>query len=337
MQRIASKGLLNGVYSVMRINIYRHILLITALVVLMPLFTAGEYVIGPEDVLEIKFWQDGSLDADVKVRQDGKISLDIIGELQAAGLTTSELESKIVKQMSRYNKAISQSVVRVTSYGYQKVYITGQILHPGKYTFEEIPDLWTIINEAGGITETGDLTRVMIIRGGDLAGEVSVINVAEMVASGRMNSLPKIRAGDTIEISRSPAGLPARTLSDQPQAKNIFYVMGAVNTPGALTLESNTDVLDALALAGGPAENADIKEVTVVSKDGANTQMVKINLEKYITTGITGRYMVRPEDNIIVASKGGGFLGINSATDVVAILGAISTSILLYDALTTSD
>jgi len=310
----------------MRINIYRHILLITALVVLMPLFTAGEYVIGPEDVLEIKFWQDGSLDADVKVRQDGKISLDIIGELQAAGLTTSELESKIVKQMSRYNKAISQSVVRVTSYGYQKVYITGQILHPGKYTFEEIPDLWTI-----------DLTRVMIIRGGDLAGEVSVINVAEMVASGRMNSLPKIRAGDTIEISRSPAGLPARTLSDQPQAKNIFYVMGAVNTPGALTLESNTDVLDALALAGGPAENADIKEVTVVSKDGANTQMVKINLEKYITTGITGRYMVRPEDNIIVASKGGGFLGINSATDVVAILGAISTSILLYDALTTSD
>ena len=257
--------------------------------------------------------------------------------MQAAGLTTSELESKIVKQMSRYNKAISQSVVRVTSYGYQKVYITGQILHPGKYTFEEIPDLWTIINEAGGITETGDLTRVMIIRGGDLAGEVSVINVAEMVASGRMNSLPKIRAGDTIEISRSPAGLPARTLSDQPQAKNIFYVMGAVNTPGALTLESNTDVLDALALAGGPAENADIKEVTVVSKDGANTQMVKINLEKYITTGITGRYMVRPEDNIIVASKGGGFLGINSATDVVAILGAISTSILLYDALTTSD
>lgn len=206
----------------MRINIYRHILLITALVVLMPLFTAGEYVIGPEDVLEIKFWQDGSLDADVKVRQDGKISLDIIGELQAAGLTTSELESKIVKQMSRYNKAISQSVVRVTSYGYQKVYITGQILHPGKYTFEEIPDLWTIINEAGGITETGDLTRVMIIRGGDLAGEVSVINVAEMVASGRMNSLPKIRAGDTIEISRSPAGLPARTLSDQPQAKIYF-------------------------------------------------------------------------------------------------------------------
>lgn len=303
---------------------------------LLPLIAAGEYIIGPEDVLEIKFWQDNTLDANVKVRQDGKISLDIIGELQASGLTTNDLEREIVRQMSRYNKAISQAVVRVTDYGFQKIWITGQILNPGKYTFEEIPDLWTVINEAGGITETGDLTRVLIIRSGVQAGQVEVINVADMVVTGNVNNLPRLRAGDTIEISRAPAGLPARTLSDRPVVKNIFYVIGSVNEPGAVTLESNIDILDALALAGGPTENANLKTVTVVSKDGLNTQMVKINLEQYINAGVTGRYMVRPEDNIIVGRSGGGFLGLNSVAEFAALIGSISTAVLLYDALKTS-
>ena len=72
------------------------------------------YVIGPEDVLEIRFWQDNNLDATVRVTQDGKIALDIIGEIKAGGLTTSALEREIIRQMSRYNSAISQAVVRVT-------------------------------------------------------------------------------------------------------------------------------------------------------------------------------------------------------------------------------
>ena len=133
---------------------------------------AEGYIIGPGDVLEVKFWQDSTHDATVTVQQDGKISLDIIGEVDAAGLTTTELEKQIIRQMSRYNKAISQVVVRVSSYGNLKVFISGQVQSPGKYTFEVIPDLWTIINEAGGITETGDLTHVTIIRGGERSGQV---------------------------------------------------------------------------------------------------------------------------------------------------------------------
>jgi len=321
----------------MRINLFGRMIWFIFAALILPLTAAGEYAIGPEDLLEIRFWQDNNLDADVRVRQDGIISLDIIGEVQAAGLTTAELEREIVKQMSRYNKAVSQAVVRVVEYGARKVYITGHILNPGKYTFEEIPDLWTIINEAGGITESGDLTRVMIIRGGEQAGDVMVVNVAETVASGNVLTLPEIRPGDTIEISRAPAGLPARTLSDQPQAKSIFYVTGAVNEPGVHTLESNTDILDAIALAGGMAENANLKKVMIVSKDGSNTQSLKLNLEKYIQSGVKGRYIVRSEDNIVVDRKSGGFLGISSFTDVVAILGAASTAVFLYEALSGGD
>jgi len=298
---------------------------------------AQSYVIGPDDVLQVQFWQDSDLDATVKVNQDGKISLDIIGEVEAAGLTTTELERKIVERMSRYNKAISQAVVRVSVYGSQKVYITGQVINPGKYTFEKIPGLWDLINEAGGISEFGDLTRVMIVRGGEKSGQVDIVNVAALVADGRVDELPAIKAGDTIEIPRTPAGLPARTLSDQTEARNIFYVTGAVESPGPMTLESNTDILDAIAQVGGPTTEANLNEVTVVSKDGQYTQVTTLNLKKYQEVAISGRYMIRPEDNIIVPRKSGGFLGMGSIGDVVTLLGAVSTAVLIYDRLKPAD
>lgn len=305
--------------------------------ILAPVTGSATYVIGPEDVLDIRFWQDNSLDAVVKVRQDGMISLDIIGEIEAAGLSASELEKQIVRQLSRYNKAISQAVVRVIEYGYQKVYIAGQVVSPGKYTFEEIPDLWTLINEAGGIAEFGDLTRVLIIRGGDRAGELEIVDVATMVSEGRLAELPEIGAGDTIEVPRTRAGLPSRSLSEQPETRNIFYVNGAVLTPGALTLESSIDVLDAISLAGGPAENADLENVKVISKDGPQTQVVKINLKKYTEKGIPRRYIVQPEDAIIIPAKSRGFMGVSSLTEWAAVLGAVSTLVILYDALTRDD
>jgi len=287
------------------------------------------YKVGPEDVLQITFWQDNTLNADVKVRQDGKISLDIIGEVDAAGLTTSELEKKIVRQMSRFNSTISHAVVRVITYGHQKIYITGQILNPGKYSFEKIPNLWVIINEAGGIDEEGDLSRVMIIRGGDEAGKVEIVNVAEAVSSGRINELPEIHADDTIEIPRTPAGLPARALDSQMATRNIYYITGEVNEPGALTLENNIDLLDAIALAGGPTADANLKKVKVVSKDGIRTQMLQVDLKKYSEAGMAGRYLIKPEDNIILPRQSEPFFDFSSLSDWVTVIGAVSSIIII--------
>jgi polysaccharide export outer membrane protein len=296
------------------------------------------YVIGPGDVLEIKFWQDNTHDAAVTVRHDGKISLDIIGEVEAAGLTTSELESQIIRQMSRYNKAISQAVVRVVSYGNLKVFVSGQVQNPGKYTFEVIPDIWTLINEAGGITETGDLTRVTIIRGGERAGQVEVVNVSSLMTAGRRGELPKVYSDDTIEIPPAPAGLPGRTVGERASGKNLFYAVGEINLPGHHDLVENIDLLDAIALAGGPTPDANLKTVTVVTKDGLKTQTLEFNLKKYQKSGAPGRYFIRPEDTIIMGQKRSGFLGLGGGlTDLVTVLGAASTAVLLITTLNSDD
>jgi len=291
-------------------------------------FSADPYRIGPEDVLEVRFWQDNTLDAEVKITQDGKISLDIIGEIDAAGQTTSELERVIVRQMARYNKSISQVVVRVIEYNFNRLFVSGQVQTPGKYTFEVIPDLWTIINEAGGITELGDLTRVLIIRGGDEAGQVEVVNVSAMVTSGKIEELPQIRRGDTIEIPRRVAGLPATALSESPDMRNIFYVIGEVNEPGAVNLEKNMDILDAIALAGGPTEDANMSLARIISKDGRRTQVAKVDLYDYTDNAIPGRLYVKPEDVIFLPRRSRGLLGLE-ATEWVAIIGGVSTFLIM--------
>ncbi len=310
----------------------RYTLTVAAVMVAVSCCFAQEYKIGPEDVLEINFWQDPSLNSVVRVGQDGKIALDIVGQMQAADKTTSQLETDIVRQISRLNKKVSQAVVRVTEYNYQYVFVSGQVNDPGKKTFERIPDLWTVINEAGGITEIGDLSRVTIIRGGDEAGKVEIVNVAEAIASGQLNRLPKIGRQDTIEIPRTPVGLPSGELAQQVKRKNLIYIIGAVNSPGPIQFEENTDILEALALAGGPTNNADLKKVKVITKDGYYAQAMQFNLKKYSETGALARYVMRKEDTFVIPERGHGFLGFNLGT-AATLIGIVSSVILINDRL----
>lgn len=300
---------------------------------------AKEYQIGAEDVLDISFWQNPSLNAQVRVSQDGKITLGMIGQIDAAGRTTSELQDEIVRQMSRLDRSISQAVVRVFQFNYNYVFVNGQVRTPGKRAFEEIPDIWTIINEAGGITETGDLSRVTVVRGGTAnTGRVETFNVGRALAEGRVDRLPKLNRGDAIDVPALPGNVTGAPLTQEVEQKNLVYVLGAVNRPGAVAFQENADFTDLLALAGGPTANADLKHIKILTKDNYYSQSYQFNLEKYSKTGRPARYVVRKEDTYIVPERQGGFFGtgLNVGT-VAAAVGVITSVYLLYDRLTQND
>lgn len=302
-------------------------------IILMFVFSplAQGYKIGPGDVLEIKFWQNRQFNTVATVAADGNITVESVGQIRAEGLTTQELEAEIVKRISRLIKEISQATVVVKEYNYQYVFVTGQVKNPGKLTFEEIPDLWTIINEAGGITEFGDLTRVTIIRGGKDAGEIEHVNVSARISAGQVDKLPKIEREDTIEISRLPGGLSAPGVVVNAEKRNFVYVLGAVAQPGQVSYESNMDLIDALAKVGGPTERADLKKVMIVSKDGYYGQSLKVNLQKYIDEGSVSRYNLKQEDALIIPSKKGGLFGSIGLSTVVTVVGLASSILLLND------
>lgn len=294
--------------------------------------SADEYIIGAEDVLQISFWQDPELDQTVKVRQDGMITLSIIGEITAAGLTPRELSDKIEQNVSLYNKSISQATVTVQGFNSQKIFVTGQVVSPGKRTFEVIPDLWTIIKESGGATDVGDLTRVMIIRSEKSGGERITVNLLEYISSGRLDKLPELKTGDTIEIPRMAGGIPGRQLAaDYSERKNLIYVLGQVRMPGTKPYENGMDIFDALGAASGTTEFANLNDIRIISKTDEGSNVLHVDLKKHQSQGQTRRIFIKPEDTIIIEARRQSLLSWGQLRDIAAVAGTVISFIYLID------
>src|SRR6185436_13074949 len=109
------------------------------------------FVIGPDDVLLIRVWRDAELSARVLVRPDGKITLQLLGEIQAAGLTPEELTRVIVKGLSNLQtideSEVTVSVVEIQS---RKYYIQGEVVRPGAYTLLVPTTVLEALGRAGG-------------------------------------------------------------------------------------------------------------------------------------------------------------------------------------------
>lgn len=259
------------------------------------------YLIGVDDRLMISFWQKPELDSEVRVGEDGQITLPVIGIIRAAGLSTAQLAKNVVEQMAFYNPGISQATVVVTEYNSQTVVLTGEVNKPGQYHFEQIPSLLDIIREAGGATSSADLSAVKILRQEDSKVETIKVDLLKYIRKGELADLPPLKAKDMIDIPVSPYGMAAETLGDQTLGgRNIFYIYGAVNSPGIKTLSEGMGLLDAIVVAGGTTGAADTKNVRVLIRDPQYSIVLKFNLDEYTETGRPSRYDLRPEDTIVI-------------------------------------
>jgi polysaccharide biosynthesis/export protein len=259
------------------------------------------YVIGVDDVLSITFWQEPDLNTDSRVHQDGKITLPVVGDIQAAGLTASELSKNIVKQMAFYNPGINQATVNVTSYNSKVVVISGAVNTPGQYHFEKIPNILGVIREAGGALPDADLSSVTIIRQSGEKVDVIDVDLLKYIKSGDLSKMPPLMPKDMINVPLSPYGVTAELMSSRTfEGKNIYFIYGAVGEPGVKPLTDDVELLDAIAAAGGTTDAADLKNVRVVMKDVGYSSVLKINLNKYTETGRPERYTLKPEDTIYI-------------------------------------
>lgn len=264
------------------------------------------YRIGPEDVLQVSFWQEPELNTVVRVNKLGNVSLPIIGELKAEGLTTTELSSEIVERISFYNPRISQATVLITQYNSRKVYVLGQVLSPGAYGFESMPTLWEAILSAGGATGEGDLSQVVLIPG-DSGGQIQQVDLTSILSSGKLEEIPRLRPGDTVDVPRkieTTAGTAAR--SNLLKGDDLFYVYGQVKNPGLYELSGNTDLLKALILAGGPTPAADLSKVRVITPGEGNSTVLTYDLAKYSRQGTPCEVEIHSQETIMVPTKGGG-------------------------------
>ncbi len=124
---------------------------------------AEDYVIGADDVLSVVFWREKELSVDAVVRPDGKISLPLMNEVMAAGLTPEQLRDRITKQASAFVKD-PQATVVVKEVNSRKVYITGQVEKPGAYPLTTRLSVMQLIAMAGGLKEYAKSDRIVVMR-----------------------------------------------------------------------------------------------------------------------------------------------------------------------------
>ena len=122
-----------------------------------------EFLLGPEDVLEVTVWRNQDLSRTVVVRPDGKISLPLIGDVQASGLNSSQVAAKIAARLTEFkeNPNVSVSLKEVNSYF---IFVLGEVLKPGKYPLKSYATVLQGVSMAGGFTQFASKSRMQVIR-----------------------------------------------------------------------------------------------------------------------------------------------------------------------------
>jgi polysaccharide export outer membrane protein len=158
------------------------------------------FVIGPEDVLTIVFWRDKELSAEVVVRPDGKISLPLLNDVQAAGYTPDQLREELVKAASKYIEAPTVSVV-VKAINSRRVFIMGQVGKAGPYPIFGDLTIVQLIAQAGGLLEYADEKKIQITRtleGGQM--KRFFFNYKDFVAGKNLAQNIALKPGDVVIV-----------------------------------------------------------------------------------------------------------------------------------------
>jgi polysaccharide export outer membrane protein len=122
-----------------------------------------EYIIGCDDVLTITFWKDKEMTTEVIVRPDGRITLPLLNDVMAAGLSPEQLRRQIAARAQDFMPDPSLTVT-VKAINSRKVFITGQVAHPGPYPLTRQTTVLQLVSIAGGLTEYADAKKLVVLR-----------------------------------------------------------------------------------------------------------------------------------------------------------------------------
>ena len=159
----------------------------------------SDYVIGVEDVLTVVFWREKDMSAEVVVRPDGKISLPMLNDVPAAGMTPESLAASIEKAATKFVRDPGTTVI-VKEIRSRKVYIIGEVNRPGPISLAADLNVLRALGEAGGFTEVAKKGDVVIVRTEGGTERRFKFNYNEVVRGDNLQQNIKLLPGDTIIV-----------------------------------------------------------------------------------------------------------------------------------------
>ena len=279
---------------------------------------AGSYVLGPEDQITVQVFAANDIpNKPLQIDNDGTVTLPMIGQVHAAGLTVEQLQDNLVTAYKKYFKD-PQVAVQVNDFRSQPVSVAGNVIKPGVVQLRGNRNLMEVIGQAGGLqADAGD--SVMITRNlsegqvpvsgafTDPTGKYSVahINIRSVMSGKNPEANIQIKPHDVITVSRA----------------RLVYVLGNVARPGGYVMTENEtmSLTQAIALAGGWNKTAALSAARILRADGGPTrQQISANVKKIMENKAPDLQM-RPDDILYVPNSMGKVIGARGAEQGVNV------------------
>jgi polysaccharide export outer membrane protein len=157
------------------------------------------YTIGTDDVLIVMFWREKDLSAEVSVRPDGKITLPLINDIAAAGLTTDQLRARVMEAANKFveDPSVTIAVKQINS---RRVYITGQVGKPGLYPLTSPTTVLQLIAVAGGLADFAKKEDIVVMRTEGGKTMTLKFNYKDVIRGKKLEQNIELKPGDTVVV-----------------------------------------------------------------------------------------------------------------------------------------
>jgi polysaccharide biosynthesis/export protein len=162
--------------------------------------SAGEYVIGPDDVLAVNVWKEDEISRQVPVRPDGRVSLPLIGDVQAAGLTPLELQQSIRSRLTAYlvNPTVAVMVQEARS---RRFNVVGEVEHPGSFVLGQPLTVLDALAMAGGFRDFAKTGGIYVLRlNADASHQRIPFNYKQVISGRSLQQNIHLQPGDTVVV-----------------------------------------------------------------------------------------------------------------------------------------
>jgi polysaccharide export outer membrane protein len=236
---------------------------------------AGDVPVGPGDVLRVTIYGDTNQPTETRVTESGNITVPFLGEVRVIGLSSTEAEQKIARQLrdKGYMKDPQVNVL-VTNMVSQQVAVLGQVAKPGRYVLDGPRTVTDMVANAGGVTpDGGDI--VTLVRTRDGVTTRQQINLWELSMGGDPSKNVVLERDDVLMVDRAQK----------------FFIYGEVQRPGMYRLEHGMTVLQALSTGGGLTQRGTERGLKI-KRRGEDGKMTEFK--------VTDETLLQPDDIVYV-------------------------------------
>ena len=242
-----------------------------------------EYIVGPQDVLNVRVYGEDRLSGKIRIDNDGTFPFEYLGRVKAEGMTTEQIEIYLSKALGDGYLRHPQVSVEVIEHRSQSVFVTGEVRSPNKYMLPGNSTLMDVLTLAGSVTpNAGNWVQITHARqGSDVLGPSASLEYDTRVnlrdiQTGKAQNI-KMRDGDTIFV---------------PKAERV-WVVGEVRTPQGVVYEEGMTVFEAIAAAGG------------ITQKGSNSRIEIVRIENGRRKAIDAKQadILRPGDQVNVRTR----------------------------------